>query len=151
MDPLLPPAVTRGSQRPSDARRFAPVSGELPARVRVAAWYFEATGALTLVSVAMAAIAAPLHLGLFAGVRVGFVSGLLRAAAGVGWLWGGRSLAAGERRGAVVAGLTLVAPLIARAAGQAVPTSVLVLGAVGALAVFSAWGDLRPGGWHDDA
>lgn len=84
-------------------------------------------------------------------MHLGFWSVLVRAAVGIGWLWTGRSLAAGERRGAVVAGLALVAPLVARAAGQAVSTSLLVLGAVGALAVFSAWGDLRDGGWRDEA
>lgn len=65
------------------------------------------------------------------------------ALTGAGWIWTGRLLGAGERRGALTAAVTLLTPVLMRVAGQAMPTSEFVIGVVGTIAVLSAWRDLR--------
>ena len=150
--PYLRPSqrVSRARRAAPTADRLAPVSGELPTRVRATAWYFEVTGALSLLALAVGVVAVPLGIGPLAGARVSVAAVLVNAVAGVAWLWTGRSLAAGERRGGLVAGATLLIPIAARAFGQPVSAATLVLGAVGVLAVLTAWRDLTPGGWDAD-
>jgi hypothetical protein len=132
---------------PAPRRRapaFAPASGGPPLRVRAAAWYFSVTGALGLLLLAMHALLKALDVPGYAQLRTPAGGVVVALCTMLGFLLTGRYLAAGERRGALAAALTLGVPLLLRVtqAQPIGPENALVLG-VGTLLVLTAWRDLR--------
>ena len=143
-----PPARALRRAVPSRRRDFAPLSGEPPAGVRHVADYLELVGGLGLVGVALSLPLALLGVGRWADSWNASVwrfagTAIVGAAAALCWLWTARALRAGQRIAIVYGVLGLAAPLAeALWQGEGVRPSI-VLTALGAVVLLSAWHRLR--------
>jgi hypothetical protein len=123
---------------------LGPPGSAPPLRVRAAAGFFGVVGALGLLLLAMGGLLRALGVPPYAQASAppgGLALALLTC---VGYLLTGRSLAAGERRGALAAALTLGVPVLVHAvAAQPLGAWNVAVAGLGALLVAAAWRDLR--------
>ena len=128
----------------STSRRFAPISSEPSTRLRLAAGYLAFTGGLLALG-AVAGLGAAL-LGRLPEYRVALLARPYAPLANLAYiaalLWTARALRGRSRRGGVAALTLFTLPLLARAAGQPLRTTSLVVALVGLLVVASVWSEL---------
>ncbi|MDF1505859.1 hypothetical protein [Roseisolibacter sp. H3M3-2] len=143
--------MRRTTVRPElEAYDLASVAPAAPARRRVrvvappAAWWFSVAGALGLLLFGMAFLLRALGVPGYAALRPPAGGTTMALLTCVGFVLTGRLLAAGERRGAAAAALTVGVPLLLRAAqGAPLGTADATVGVVGLLLLLTARRDLR--------
>ena len=128
------------------AVRFAPLSGGPSTRLRLAAGYFTASGALTLALLAAGLAGAALgHPAATAALRAQPLGPGLRLASALLMLGAGRLIARRSRGGGALAVALLVPPVLSALAGHAVPRAALAVAVVGVGVVLSVWREVDGG------
>ncbi|WP_310571018.1 hypothetical protein [Gemmatimonas sp.] len=131
------PTVTR-------TPNIAPRSEELPARIRWVSGYFAIGGALSVAAALIGVGALFVDLGAAStALHAKPWMPLLGLANGAGWIYASRQLADGERRGAIVAIVSMLPEVIQAVSGSGGRVSTAIMHAIAVVGLLSVWRRLR--------